>query len=110
AALEQAYEVEFGKSDDTTAWAYLWSNGQARKMDLSRHIDKVDAYCHRRTHSAKGLRWQSTCFEGLPPAPRAWVEVDPGSFEHISDTQARVDVVGVDRRRFHLEEALGGQL
>ena len=110
AALEQADVVEFGKSDDTTAWAYLWSNGQARKMDLSRHIDKVDTYCHRRTHSAKGLRWQITCFEGLPPAPRAWVEVDPGSFADISDTQARVDVVGFDRRRFHLEEGLGGQL
>ncbi|MDR7150672.1 hypothetical protein J2W49_002635 [Hydrogenophaga palleronii] len=109
-ALEQADVVEFGKSDDTTAWAYLWSNGQAHKMDLSRHIDKVDIYCHRRTHSAKGLRWKTTCFEGLPPAARAWVEVDPGSFANISDTQARVDVVGFDRRRFHLEEGLDGQL
>lgn len=110
AALAQAEVVEFGKSSDTTAWAYLWSNGQAHKMDLSKHIDKVDPYCHRRTHSAKGLRWKSTCFEGLPPAPRAWLEVDPESFANISDTQSRVEVVDFDRRRFHLEEGVSGQL
>ena len=113
AALARAEVVEFGKTsntDNTAAWAYLWTHGQAHKMDLTRHIDKVDTYCRPRTHSAETLRWHATCFEGLPPVSRAWTEVDPGSFAGFGDPQPRVEVVGFDRRRYHLEEGVGGQL
>lgn len=115
AALAKAEVVEFGKKegdtpDNTAAWAYVWANGQAHKMDLTRHIDKVDTWCHQRTHSAEALRWQATCFEGLPPARRAWTEVDPESFAGRGDARPRVDVVKFERRKYHLEEGLGGQL
>ena len=108
AALGQAEVVEFGKSGKS-AWAYLWSNGQAHKMDLTRHIDKVDTNCRQRTHSAEALRWDATCFEGLA-ASRAWTEVEPESFAHRGQDQARVEVVRFERQRYHLEEGLGGQL
>ncbi|MBU0890329.1 MAG: hypothetical protein KKH21_05475 [Gammaproteobacteria bacterium] len=108
-ALQRADVVEFGKTD-TTAWAYVWANGQAHKMDLTRHREQVDTHCHRSTHSSRSVRWLSACFEGLPPAPRAWTEVDPDSFAGFGDPDARVDVVKFDRRRYHLEEGLGGQL
>jgi hypothetical protein len=114
ATLRQAEVVEFGKTDSSNgnqaAWAYLWANGQARKMDLTRHIGQVDTYCHRRTHSAEALRWQATCFEGLQPAPHPWTEVEPDSFAGFGEPQPRVEVVDFDRRRFHLEEGVGGQL
>lgn len=98
AALAKAEVVEFGKKegntpDNTAAWAYVWANGQAHKMDLTRHIDKVDTWCHQRTHSAEALRWHATCFEGLPSARRAWTEVEPESFAGFGDDRPRVDVV-----------------
>lgn len=115
AALGKAEVVEFGKKegntpDNTAAWAYVWANGQAHKMDLTRHIDKVDTWCHQRTHSVEALRWHATCFEGLPPARRAWAEVEPESFAGHGDVRPRVDVVKFDRRKYHLEEGLGGQI
>lgn len=109
AALQRADVVEFGKSD-TAAWAYVWTNGQAHKMDLTRHRDQVDTSCNRRTHSAEALRWKSTCLDGMPRPSGAWKEVEPGSFSGYGDPQPRLEVVRFDRRRYHLEEGLGGQL
>ncbi|RYH70897.1 MAG: hypothetical protein EON54_01140 [Alcaligenaceae bacterium] len=117
--LARAQVVEFGKSGDRatvatsgpSAWAYLWSNGEARKLDLTRHVENVDTWCHSRTHSAEALRWNATCFKGYTRSTSpGWTEVEPQSFTGDGDSQPRVNVVKFERRRFHLEEGLGGQL
>jgi hypothetical protein len=107
--FQRADVVEFGKTD-TAAWAYLWSNGQAWKVDISSHREQVDTYCGKRSHTADVLSWNATCFEGLRPARSAWREVEPGSFVGYGDPEPRLEVVDFDRRRFHLEEGVGGQL
>lgn len=112
AALQKADVVEFGK-EDNAAWAYLWAGGRAWKMDLARHREAVDTWCKQRTHSAEALGWDATCFDGLDKAPRAWSEVEPESFGNQNsndNSPQRVEVTGFDRRKYHLEEGLSGQL
>lgn len=112
AALQRAEVVEFGKAENA-AWAYLWAAGRAWRMDLTRHREAVDTWCRQRTHSAEALRWHATCFEGLDKAPRAWREVAPDTFgmsDGSDKRKPRVEVTGFDRRKYHLEEGVGGQL
>ncbi|MDZ7938465.1 MAG: hypothetical protein U5M53_09340 [Rhodoferax sp.] len=109
AALQRAEVVEFGKKDDH-AWAYLWAAGRAWKMELTKHLAAVDTWCHQRTHSAEALRWHATCYKGLKSDAGAWTEVEPDSFAGYGDAKPRVEVVGFDRRKYYMEEGLGGQL
>ena len=109
ATLDKADVVEFG-STDTTAWAYVWTAGKAQIMDITRHRPQVDTYCHARTFSAEALRWNATCLNGYKTRPQAWAELEPESFSAYDSTPPRVEVTGFDRRRFHLEEGLSGQL
>ncbi len=112
AALQKADVVEFGK-DDNAAWAYLWTAGRAWKMDLARHREAVDTWCRQRTHSAEALGWNATCFKGLDKAPRAWSEVEPGSFAKTGNGEhspRRVEVAGFERHKYHLEGGIAGQV
>ncbi|MCZ8092321.1 MAG: hypothetical protein O9331_02440 [Acidovorax sp.] len=109
AALQQAEVVEFAKNDQG-AWAYLWQGGKGWKMDVSRHRELVDTSCRRHSRVLEALRWPATCFKGLAPAPALWTEVEPGSFEGYGQPQPRAEVVRFDRRKYHLEEGLSGQL
>jgi hypothetical protein len=109
AALQQAEVVEFAKNDQG-AWAYAWQGGKAWKMDVSRHRDLVDTSCGRHSHSSEALRWSATCFTGLASAPALWTEVEPDSFEGYGQPQPRAQVLDFDRRKYHLEEGVGGQL
>lgn len=109
AALDKAEVVEFGKTD-TTAWAYLWKAGKAQIMDITRHHDAVDDYCNQRTHSAEALRWEATCLNGYKTRPQAWQEVEPEEFADSEGTPPRVQVVDFEKRKYHLEEGLGGQV
>lgn len=112
AALRRAEVVEFGKTD-SAAWAYLWAAGRAWKMDLSRHRAAVDTWCRKPTHSAEALGWDATCFEGLDKPPRAWRELEPGRFSKRGPGEhapRRVEVVGFERRKYHLEGGVGGQV
>ena len=110
ATLDKADAVEFGKTK-TTAWAYLWKAGKAQTMDITAHHDQVDDYCHPRTHSAEALRWNATCLDGYRTRPQAWKEVEPEQFQGYSESPPpRATVVDFDRRKYHLEEGLGGQV
>lgn len=109
ATLDKANVVEFDNTD-TTAWAYVWKAGRAQIMDITRHHEQVDNYCHQRTHSAEALRWKATCLNGYRTRPQAWKEVEPEQFSDYSSATPRAEVVGFDRRKFHMEEGLGGQL
>lgn len=109
AALQQAEVVEFAKTDQG-AWAYVWQGGKGWKMDVSRHRELVDTSCPSRSRVLEALRWPATCFKGLAPAPALWTEVKTGSFEGYGQPQPRAEVVRFDRRKYHLEEGLSGQL
>lgn len=109
AALQQAEVVEFAKTDQG-AWAYVWQGGKGWKMDISRHRELVDTSCGRRSHASEALHWSATCFEGLKPAPALWAKVNADSFAGYGQPQPRVEVVGFDRRKYHLEEGVSGQL
>lgn len=110
ATLDKADLVEFGETD-TTAWAYIWKAGKAQIMDITAHHNQVDDYCHPRTHSAEALRWNATCLDGYRTRPQAWKEVEPEQFDGYSDSPPpRATVVDFDRRKYHMEEGLGGQL
>lgn len=110
ATLDKADVVEFGDTD-TTAWAYIWKAGKAQIMDITAHRADVDDYCNQRTHSAEALRWNATCLNDYKTRPQAWKEVEPAQFQGYSDSPPlRAKVVGFDRRKYHLEEGLGGQV
>jgi len=110
ATLDQAEVVEFDNTD-TTAWAYIWKAGKAQVMDITRHREQVDNYCNQRTHSAEALRWKASCLKDYRSRPQAWKEVEPEQFQGYSDSSPlRATVVDFDRRKYHLEEGLGGQL
>lgn len=109
AALDKADVVEFGKTD-TTAWAYVWKADQAYILNINSNRKQVDAYCTRRTHSAEKLRWNATCLDNYKTRPQAWTEVEPESFADFDGTPPRVKVAGFERRKYHLEEGLSGQL
>ena len=106
---DKADVVEFGNTN-TTAWAYVWKAGKAQIMDITAHHDDVDDYCNQRTHSAEALRWKATCLKDHKTRPQAWKEVEPEQFQGYSDSPPpRAKVVGFDRRKYHMEEGLGGQ-
>jgi hypothetical protein len=110
ATLDKADVVEFGNTN-TTAWAYVWKAGKAQIMDITAHHDDVDDYCNQRTHSAEALRWKATCLNDHRTRPQAWKEVEPEQFQGYSDSPPlRADVVGFDRRKYHMEEGIGGQV
>jgi hypothetical protein len=109
AVLDKADVVEFG-STDTTAWAYVWKAGQAYILNINSHRKQVDTYCNQRTHSADKLRWNTTCLDNYKTRPQAWTEVEPESFADLDGTPPRVKVAGFERRKYHLEEGLSGQL
>jgi len=110
ATLDKADVVEFDNTD-TTAWAYVWKAGKAQIMDITRHHEQVDNYCNQRTHSAEALRWKATCLKDYRTRPEAWKEVEPEQFQGYSDSPPpRAVVVDFDRRKYHLEEGIGGQV
>jgi len=110
ATLDKADVVEFGNTN-TTAWAYIWKAGKAQIMDITAHHDDVDDYCNQRTHSAEALRWKATCLKDHKTRPQAWQEVEPEQFQGYSDSPPpRATVVDFDRRKYHLEEGIGGQV
>ncbi|HET6397735.1 MAG TPA: hypothetical protein VFF91_12985 [Pseudoxanthomonas sp.] len=109
AALDQAEVVAFGRDDDgTTAWAWLWREGRAWKLDISRHYARVDPYCSRGAWW-RDWNWRNTCLEGYTHPNRGLREVAPGPFEG-KETAPRVEVAGFHRRHYHLEEGMAGQL
>lgn len=110
ATLDKADVVEFGNTD-TTAWAYVWKAGKAQIMDITAHHEQVDDYCNQRTHSAEALRWKATCLNEYKTRPQAWQEVEPEQFQGYDDSPPpRANVVDFDRRKYYLEEGIGGQL
>ena len=102
AALSAARIVAYGK-DDAHAWAWLWDGERAWRMDISRHRERVDTYCTPRSSSDDHVGWADTCLEGLA-APEPMVEIVPRSFAQGDPGGNRsVEVVGFDRRRYHME-------
>lgn len=110
ARLEQAQAVAFGR-DDRHAWAWLWADGRAWKLQIDHFRDQVDTWCGQRSHALGALDWHATCLEGYAPSRPGLVEVMPESFAHRRDDAGpRLQVTGFKRRRFHLEEGVSGQL
>jgi len=109
ATLDKADVVEFDNTD-TTAWAYVWKAGKAQIMDITRHHEQVDNYFHQRTRSSEALHWKATSLDGYRTRPQAWNEIEPEQFPDYSSAAPRAEVVGFDRRKFHMEEGLGGQV
>lgn len=110
AALDAAEVVAFGR-DDAHAWAWLWADGRAWKLKIDRYREQVDTWCGQRSHSAEALGWHSTCLEGYEPKAPALVEIEPESFaREYGDRPPRVQVTGFDRRTYHLEEGVTGQV
>lgn len=111
AALDQAQVVAFGRDDDgTAAWAWLWRDGKAWKLDITRYRDQVDPYCTRPSQWWRTLEWEHSCLEGYTHHGQGLREIEPGPFDGGDATPPRVEVVGFDRRHYHLEEGIGGQL
>lgn len=103
AALSSARAVAFGK-DGERAWAWLWDGDEARRMDISRHHERVDTYCTPRSSTDDRLMWGDTCMEGLAEPALLMQEIRPRSFAQAdAGERRRVDVVGFDRRRYHME-------
>lgn len=103
AALSAARIVAYGK-DDTFAWAWLWDGDRAWRMDISRHRERVDTYCTPRSSTDDHVRWADTCLEGLAAPDPGMVEILPRSFAQGDPGGKRsVEVVGFDRRRYHME-------
>jgi len=103
AALSAVKVVAFDRRDDS-AWAGLWDGDIAWKMDISRHRERVDTYCTSRSSTDDHLSWVDTCLEGLEEAAPLMVEVEADSFAGgYGDRPSRVEVVGFDRRRYHVE-------
>jgi len=109
AALDRASVVEFARRDKTV-WAFLWANGKAWKMDITRHGDKVDTSCGGNTYSRQALSWDVTCFEGYKARPRPITELEPESFARDTQVSPRVEVDDFDRRVYHLEGGISEQL
>lgn len=109
AELDRAEQVEFGRND-TAAWAYLLADGKAWMLDITHLRERVDTSCRQHRHSAEKLGWSATCLDGYQGRPRGWSEIEPESFSRLHQASPRVKVVDFDRRRFHLEEGIGGQL
>ena len=110
AALDQAQVVAFGRDDDGAAWAWLWRDGKAWKLDITRHHDQVDPYCTRSSQWWRTLEWEHSCLEGYTHRGQGLREIEPGPFDGGDVTPPRVEVAGFDRRHYHLEEGIGGQL
>lgn len=103
AALSAAKAVAFDRRDDI-AWAWLWDGDTAWKMDISRHRERVDTYCTPRSSTDDHLSWADTCLEGLEAPAPLMVEIEADSFAGgYGDRPSRVEVVGFDRRRYHVE-------
>src|SRR5690606_6651823 len=103
AALSAARIVAYGK-DDTFAWAWLWDGDRAWRMDISRHRERVDTYCTPRSSTDDHVRWADTCLKGLAAPDPGMVEILPRSFAQGDPGGKRsVEVVGFDRRRYHME-------
>ena len=103
AALSAAQVVAFGREDDS-AWAWLWDGDTAWKMDISQHRERVDTYCTSRSSTDDKLSWADTCLEGVDAPAPLMVEVESESFAGgYGDRPSRVEVVGFDRRRYHVE-------
>ncbi|MGH8074769.1 MAG: TPR end-of-group domain-containing protein [Lysobacter sp.] len=103
AALSAAKVVAFDRRDDR-AWAWLWDGDTARKMDISRHRERVDTYCTSRSSTDDHLSWADTCLEGLEVPTPLMVEIEADSFAAgYGGRPSRVEVVGFDRRRYHVE-------
>lgn len=110
AELDRAQVVAFGRDDDQ-AWAWLWSDGHAWKLRIDPHRDRVDTACNQRRHSRDTLDWHSTCLDGYTAPATGMVEVEPESFSRsYGDEPPRLKVAGFDRRVFHLEQGVGGQV
>ncbi|UWX04179.1 hypothetical protein H1235_02090 [Pseudoxanthomonas sp. NC8] len=103
--------VAFGRDDaKQQAWAWLWADGRW-KLQIDQHREQVDTWCGQRSHSAEALSWHATCLEGYSPTRSAFVEVEPQSFAGgYGIRPARLKVTGFDRRTYHLEEGVGGQV
>lgn len=110
AQLDRAEAVAFGHDRDRV-WAWLWADGRAWKLWLDRSITEADTWCGRRSDALSALDWHATCLEGYTPARPGLVEVEPESFARTyGEEPPRLRVAGFDRRRFHLEEGVKGQL
>ena len=110
AELDRAQVVAFG-SDDAHAWAWLWTEGRAWKLRIDPYREQVDTWCRQRSHSDDALGWHATCLEDYAPQAAALVEVEPESFSRsYGDLPPRLRVAGFDRRKYHLEEGVSGQL
>lgn len=108
AALSAAQVVAFDRNGDS-AWAWLWDGDAAWEMDISRHRERVDTYCTPRSSTDDRLSWADTCLKGLDPAKPLMVEIRPESFAAgYGGRPSPVEVVGFDRRRYHLEGGLAG--
>src|SRR5690606_9247162 len=72
---------------------------------------RVDTGCGRRSDALSELDWEVTCLQGYTPAGPGLVEIEPESFAGgHGQVLPRLQVAGFDRRRFHLEEGVQGQL
>lgn len=110
AELGRAQVVAFGR-DDAHAWAWLWTQGRAWKLRIDPYREQVDTWCRQRSHSDEALGWHATCLEDYAPQAAALVEVEPESFSRgYGDLPPRLRVAGFDRRKYHLEEGVSGQL
>lgn len=110
AELGRAQVVAFGR-DDAHAWAWLWTQGRAWKLRIDPYREQVDTWCRQRSHSDEALGWHATCLEDYAPQAAALVEIEPESFARgYGDLPPRLRVAGFDRRKYHLEEGVSGQL
>ena len=110
AQLDRAAVVAFGQDKDRS-WAWLWADGRAWKLWLDGARARVDTGCGRRSDALSELDWEVTCLEGYTRARPGLVEIEPESFAGgHGQVPPRLQVAGFDRRRFHLEEGVQGQL
>ncbi len=110
AELDRAGAVAFGHAQGRT-WAWLWAEGRAWKLWLDPSITGSALWCGRRSAALSELGWHADCLDGYTPARPSLLEVEPESFARdTGEGPPRVQVAGFDRRRFHLEEGVGGQL
>ena len=111
AMFDAARAVSFDH-DHAQAWALLWDGQRAWKVDLTRHRDKVHrGACGDRPRPQRRPDWLDSCMDGYTRTPPLR-ELAPESFARdVDDTlPPRLQVVDFDRRHFHLEEGIAGQL
>lgn len=110
AQLDRAAVVAFGH-DRERAWAWLWADGRAWRLWLDGARARVDTWCGKRSDALSDLGWHATCLEGYAPPRPGLVEVEPESFAGgHGQVPSRLRVTRFERRRFHLEEGVKGQL